>query len=94
MQNQLVDMVLQRITTTSKVPHGQLGTITQCLNGFGRGSHYKQEYTSSMPKTIRSLPKHWCQLWHWNVTHDTQNFLYLARIAKEQESMVESQRKH
>ena len=42
--------------------------------------------TSNMPGPNPQVQKKWCQVCKWNLTHETQDCIHIARLAREREA--------
>ena len=71
--DQIVDTVLQRLGQTYRPPMRQNWNPTQ---------------TSNMPGPSPQVQRKWCQVCKWNLTHETQDCIHIARLARERETGI------
>ena len=69
--DQIVDTVLQRLGQTYRPP------VRQNWNPMS---------TSNMPGPSSQVQRKWCQVCKWNLTHETQDCIHIARLAREREA--------
>ena len=69
--DQIVDTVLQRLGQTFRPPMRQ---------------NWNPTPTSNMPGPNPQVQRKWCQVCKWNLTHETHDFIHIARLAREREA--------